>query len=557
MNTGSAAITRRPHTRARRRALAVAASVAAVLAIIAAFLVSPRAEEGAPPATPTAVPTEAAPGFTRPSGWEPHRPAVHLTPERHWMNDPQRPFLLDGVWHYYYLYNADYPEGNGTAWYHATSTDLVHWQDHGVAIEKYTNGLGDIWTGTAVVDHENTAGFGEDAVIAMVTQQSDGVQRQSLFVSLDGGYSFDPYDGNPVIDNPGVKDFRDPRLVWDDARRVWIMALAEGDKIGLYTSPDLKDWTYRSGFTAPGLGVLECPDLFQMAVDGDPTNVRWVLAAGANGAAEGMTTGTVYWIGDWDGETFTPDSDQAQWLDRGSDFYAAVTWDDPRLPEEERLGERYGIGWLNNWSYAGDLPTEEWHGGSDTIVRSIRLVSDDEGLSLESTPIDALDELEGASLDAGAATVAPGEELELPEPGADAYRLQVELPATGQGDAELRLQLPRGGEGAFTTVGYDFATETAFVARDADAIASGMPDAYRAVRTAFAPARDGVVRLDIIVDVGSVEVFVNDGAASMSMISLGSADAEGLRAAASRGPVQIGSATVTPLRVAAVQRADR
>ncbi|HEX5858577.1 MAG TPA: glycoside hydrolase family 32 protein [Microbacterium sp.] len=556
MNTGSAALTH-AHTGRRRRAMAVAASVVAVLAIVAAFLIpSPSVDGTAPPATPTSAPSEAAPGFTRPSEWEQHRPAVHLTPEQHWMNDPQRPFLLDGVWHYYYLYNADYPEGNGTAWYHSTSTDLVHWQDHGVAIEKYTNGLGDIWTGTAVVDHDNTAGFGDDAVIAMVTQQSDGVQRQSLFVSLDGGYSFDPYDGNPVMDNPGTKDFRDPRLVWDAERGVWIMALAEGGKIGLYTSPDLKDWTYRSGFTAPGLGVLECPDLFQMAVDGDPSTVRWVLAAGANGEAEGMTTGTVYWIGDWDGETFTPDSDEAQWLDRGSDYYAAVTWDDPSLPPAQRLSERYSIGWLNNWAYAGDLPTEQWHGGSDSIVRTLRLTSGDAGLALESSPVDALRGLEGDPLRTGATTVIPDDDLDLPDPGSDAYRVTVELPADRQADAEVRLQVPRGADGAFTTVGYDFATETAFVARDADAIAAGMPDAYRAIRTASAPPRDGVVRLDIIVDVGSVEVFVNDGAASLSMITLGSPDARGLRAAASRGPVEIGSATVTPLRVAPVQRSD-
>ena len=556
MNTGSAAITRRPHTRARRRALAVAASVAAVLAIIAAFLVSPRAEEGAPPATPTAVPTEAAPGFTRPSGWEPHRPAVHLTPERHWMNDPQRPFLLDGVWHYYYLYNADYPEGNGTAWYHATSTDLVHWQDHGVAIEKYTNGLGDIWTGTAVVDHENTAGFGEDAVIAMVTQQSDGVQRQSLFVSLDGGYSFDPYDGNPVIDNPGVKDFRDPRLVWDEARRVWIMALAEGEKIGLYTSPDLKDWTYRSGFTAPGLGVLECPDLFQMAVDGDPTNVRWVLAAGANGAAEGMTTGTVYWVGDWDGETFTPDSDQAQWLDRGSDFYAAVTWDDPRLPEEERLGERYGIGWLNNWAYAGDLPTEEWHGGSDSIVRSHPARERRRGprhwspprsmrwrargrVPRRGSPRPWLPAKNSSSPSRGRMPTASGR---APRRRAGRRRTAAAAPAGRGGrlhDGRLRLRhrdrLRRAGCRRHRR-------------RHARRLPGRPHCVRRRARRGRAARHHRRRRLGRGVRQRRRRQHEHD---QPGLRRRGS----GLRAAASRGPVQIESATVTPLRVAAVQRA--
>ncbi|MEI8598432.1 hypothetical protein P4S64_15030 [Vibrio sp. M60_M31a] len=142
--------------------------------------------------------------FTRPSEWSPYRPAIHITPNRHWMNDPQRPFFIDGVWHFYYLYNADYPNGNGTAWYHMTSKDLVHWQEHGVAIHKYKNGLGDIQTGSAVVDTNNTAGFGAGAIIAIATQQHDGVQRQSLFVSTDGGYHFKEYDDNPIMDNPGL-----------------------------------------------------------------------------------------------------------------------------------------------------------------------------------------------------------------------------------------------------------------------------------------------------------------------------------------------------------------
>jgi levanbiose-producing levanase len=145
---------------------------------------------------------------------------------------------------------------------HSTSVDLIHWQDHGVAIDKYKNGLGDIETGSAVIDTKNTAGFGAGAIIAILTQQHEGVQRQSLFVSTDGGYRFKAYDGNPVMDNPGVHDWRDPKIIWDDKHNEWLMALAEGNKIGFYTSSDLKHWTYRSGFERNDLGLLECPDLF-------------------------------------------------------------------------------------------------------------------------------------------------------------------------------------------------------------------------------------------------------------------------------------------------------
>jgi levanbiose-producing levanase len=462
------------------------------------------------------------------------------------MNDPQRPFLLDGVWHYYYLYNEDYPDGNGTEWYHATSTDLMNWTDHGVAIEKYTTGLGDIWTGTAVVDEENTAGFGAGAVIAVVTQQVDGVQRQSLFVSTDGGYNFEPYDGNPVMDNPGVRDFRDPRVIWDAEHRQWVMALAEGGKVGFYTSPDLKQWDYASSFEAPDLGILECPDLFPMAVDGDPLNIRWILMAGANGAAENMTTGTVYWTGSWDGGSFTADPTAHQWLDRGADYYAAVTWDDPRLPTEERLTERYSIGWLNNWAYAGQLPTTQWHGGSDTLVRTLTLTKVTDRLTLTSRPLDALASLEGTPQPVERVTLTPDNPHPLPDPGADAYRLRAEFDADASAGGEARIRIPRG-DGTFATVGYDFATQTAFVARDADAIAATMPDAYRTIRTVHAPPREGRVRLDIVVDVGSVEVFLPETGATLSMISLGTTDAAGLDVQAVRAEAVLREASVTPL----------
>lgn len=538
--------------RRRQRSLFTGLAAIAVIAL-GMILLLPRGPVGEPPQPEATVsPTDAA-DFERPASWGADRPAIHLTPHERWMNDPQRPFFLDGLWHYYYLYNADYPDGNGTEWYHATSTDLVHWVDQGVAIEKYTNGLGDIWTGTAVVDHENTAGFGEDAVIAIVTQQTDGVQRQSLFVSRDGGYHFEPYEGNPVMDNPGVADFRDPRVLWDEERERWTMLLAEHDKIGFYSSPDLKSWTYESGFATTDLGVLECPDLFPMALDGDPERVRWVLAAGANGTAEGMTTGTVYWIGDWDGTTFTPERAEHQWLDRGADYYASVTWDDPRLSSDERLSERYGIGWLNNWAYAGEVPGEQWRGGSDSVVRSIRLVTAEGGPQLQSRPLDALRDLEGKAETTDAALLGAGDSVALPEADSDAYRLALEIESVDDPRGEVRFRIPRGQHGEFATVGYDFATGRVFVARDADAVAHRMPEEYRVIRTAEVAPRDGRVRLDVIVDVGSIEVFANDGAASLSMISVGSPGTRGLAADAVGADIRL-TAEVTPLRVAPVQR---
>jgi levanbiose-producing levanase len=536
----------------RRRALVIAAIVVVATALAVAFgvVVSTRVE----PTVPDASPSASAPDpFQRPADWSPNRPAVHVTPEKAWMNDPQKPFYLDGVWHYYYLYNADHPDGNGTAWYHATSTDLVHWRDQGIAIDKYANGLGDIWTGTAVVDRDDTAGFGAGAVIAIVTQQTDGVQRQSLFVSHDGGYRFTPYDGNPVMDNPGTADWRDPRVFWDEGAGHWVMALAEHDRIGFYTSPNLRQWTYVSDFTTTDLGVLECPDLFPMAVDGDPDDVRWVLVAGANGAAEGMTTGTAYWVGTWDGERFTADGSGHRWLDRGPDYYAAVTWDDPLQDADERLTTRYGIGWMNNWAYAGRFPTDDWQGGSDSIVRAITLRSDGDSAALQSTPAPQLDALEGAPSTIPDVRLDDGERTKtMTAPASGAYRLRL---TAASDDGELRVKVTTG-DGTFATVGYDFAAGVAFVARDTDAVAARMPAAYRTVRTAPVATTDGRIALDIIVDAGSIEMFAGGGRAALTMATFGAPGARGVHLEADRRSVTVTDAGLTPLKVAAVERQD-
>ncbi|ACL38730.1 Levanase [Pseudarthrobacter chlorophenolicus A6] len=483
-----------------------------------------------------------------------YRPAYHLTPDQRWMNDPQRPFFKDGLWHYYYLYNADYPEGNGTEWFHATSTDLVHWKNEGVAIGKFRNGLGDIETGSAVVDAEGTAGFGKGAVIAVLTQQDAGVQRQSLFYSTDNGYTFTSYDGNPVMDNPGAEHWRDPRIVWDDANSRWLMLLAEGHKIGFYTSPDLKKWTYVSAFEQDGMGILECPDFFQMDVDGDPAKRTWVLAAGSNGAEEGRTTGLAYWTGSFDGQAFTPGGGH-QWLDDGADFYAAVTWDDPRLTDGQRKASRHAIGWMNNWAYARDLPTDGWFGAA-SVVRDIRLESDGGQPALVSAPTPALQSLEGEASEVPAGNLGGGKALPAPESGAFKVDIELEKPATGAGEARLLLQ--SGGK-TYATVGYDFRAGRAFVARDGDAVATAdtkVDAAYSQVRTgaggspgaaSAAAAGSDTVHLAVYVDRSSVEVFADGGRQTLTSLVFPPAGAKEVRLAAAGGDVALRKGTVTPL----------
>jgi levanbiose-producing levanase len=468
------------------------------------------------------------------------------------MNDPQRPLLIDGVWHYYYLYNADYPSGNGTEWYHMTSKDLVHWQEQGVAIQKYKNGLGDIQTGSAVVDTNNTAGFGKDAVIAIVTQQHEGVQRQSLFVSTDGGYHFKEYDHNPIMDNPGAEHWRDPKVIWDEESHQWVMALAEGNKIGFYVSADLKNWTHQSDFQRDDLGLLECPDLFQLSLDGDPNNIRWVLASGANGFKKGKTTGTAYWVGNWDGKRFIPENEEPQWLDAGADFYAMVSWEDTNLEAKQRLESRYAIGWLNNWAYATKLPTKEWHGAANSIVRQIKLHTVDGKPVLLSQPIEATAGLEGNAYTRSAVEVSEASRVTFPKLSSDAYRLKVDIDA-GSAAREIQFRLKEM-DGQYAIVGYNVEDQTVFVRRDRDAIASLMPDAYREERKAIVRSDNGIVKLDIIVDTLSVEVFVNDGEVSLSNLIFGAQGTNELSALSVGGKSVLRNLTLTPLKVAPVQR---
>ncbi|WP_278103718.1 glycoside hydrolase family 32 protein [Microbacterium proteolyticum] len=480
-----------------------------VVAIGLVVLLLPR--DASPPVEPT--PTATSDAFDVPEGWERFRPTFHLTPEQHWMNDPQRPVLIDGEWHLYYLYNADYPEGNGTEWHLATSADMVTWKNRGVAIEKYRNGLGDILTGSAVVDERDTAGFGAGTIVALTTQQDEGVQRQSLFTSTDGGRTFQNYEGNPIMDNPGVTDWRDPKVVWDDAHERWVMVLAEGERLGFYTSTNLREWTYVSDFVRDGYGLLECPDLFEMV---DPVSGRrtWVLGASADAARSGGTTGFAYWTGTWDGERFAADADEPQWLDGGSDFYAAVTWDDPRDGDRGRLERRFALAWVNNWAYARELPGGSSQGGSLSTTREITLREVDGRLTLLSQPVTEVAAQEGRARSAVApVTVAPGNITALPvQSTGAAYRLRATVSAPDGGEVRLRLGSPERGE---VTVGYDAEAGKVFLDRRRDEAADALSDTYREVRVAPV-GTGGMVVFDVIVDASSIEVFTGDGQASLT-----------------------------------------
>ncbi len=309
--------------------------------------------------------------------WQ-HR--FHLTVPDHWMNDPQRPVYVDGRYLYYYLYNADYPEPTGTAWRCASTVDGIRFTDHGIALPKHTQPNGDLWSGSMVVDSSGSAGLGEHALVALVTQpdrvNSGGAQAQFLWYSTDGGECFQHLSDAPVMPNPRRVDYRDPKLERDELRDRWLCVLAEGHELGLYASADLRSWQPISRFAEARYGILECPDLFRMtATDGSE---HWVLAASVNESDESHPGTYAYWVGSFDGTDFVPDGPDPRWLDHGFDWYAAVTWavhDDSGAP---RSDVRWAIGWMNNWAYANQTPTWDagtGYNGIDSVVRELTLVS--------------------------------------------------------------------------------------------------------------------------------------------------------------------------------------
>ncbi|CAQ01054.1 glycoside hydrolase family 32 protein [Clavibacter sepedonicus] len=490
---------RTAHPRGRMAALAAAAALVCALAV--------------PASSATAEPTVPADGFA--DGFaadaDRYRAQYHFTVPDHWKNDPQRPVVIDGVTHYYYLYNADYDQEVGTSWRLATTTDGVAWADQGIAAEKKTNPNFDLWSGSAVVDPEGTAGFGRGAVVMLVTQMdhptpqqivdASGPQAQFLWYSTDGGRTFTPSGEEAVLPNPGVRDFRDPKVVWDDERGSWVMLIAEGATLSFSTSPDLRSWTRVSTFAADGLGVLECPDLFRITAD-DGTS-KWVLGASANGYATGEPNTYAYWTGSFDGRAFVPDPGTGhRWLDQGFDWYGAVTWADPTAQHEER---RLAVGWMNNWSYPKAGPTWESDGftGTDSITREIRLARADGGYRLLSQPIAALAGHATSVRELGPVRVDGS--VVLPYAGT-AYQLETEI-AWDRLD-NVGLQLRRSADGSrHADVGVF--RDTLYANRGG----TGNPDPTGNKLESRSPfdASAKEVKLRILVDRTTVEVFVDYG----------------------------------------------
>lgn len=333
---------------------------------------------------------------------ETYRPQYHFSPPEKWMNDPNGLVYNEGIYHLFYQYYPDDIVWGPMHWGHAISKDMIHWDHKPIALYPDENGL--IFSGSAVVDKSNTSGFaknGETPLVAMYTYhlmkgEQEGrkdFQTQGIAYSLDNGETWTKYEGNPVIGNNGIKDFRDPKVFWHTESETWIMALVAGDHAKFYRSDDLKDWKHISDFGkeygAHG-GVWECPDLFPLKVQ-DMEEEKWVLIISINPGAPNGGSGTQYFIGDFDGTRFTTDQKEAKWLDYGTDNYAGVTYNN--TPNDRRIF----IGWMSNWDYARDTPTEKWRSAM-TLPRELKLKKIEDDYKLVNLPLDEVGALGDSEL---------------------------------------------------------------------------------------------------------------------------------------------------------------
>lgn len=442
-----------------------------------------------------------------PSRLEQFRPEYHFTPAKGWMNDPNGLIYIDGEYHLFFQHYPDSTVWGPMHWGHAVSTDLINWEELPIAI--YPDSLGYIFSGSAVYDEANTSGLGTSEnppFVAIYTYHdmageksgATDFQKQAIAYSLDKGRTWVKYDGNPVLPNQGIKDFRDPKVsqvTQADGQKIWVMTLAVKDRIQFYGSPNLKEWNLLSefgiGVGAHG-GVWECPDLLPFtAPDGSQ---KWVLLVSINPGGPQKGSATQYFIGKFENGTFTPDDTMIRWLDYGPDNYAGVTW--ANLPKDQN--RTLFIGWMSNWLYAQVVPTATWRSAT-TLPRELSLFDVDGTLLLKSAPTKELTALRSATYEGSE------EETNLPSQAVE-ITADVENPET----FSITFSNEMGEE---VTV----SKEMGLVSVDrSKAGKSDFHEDFAALHSA--PMSWEAKEVRIFLDASSIEVFVNEGELVMTSL---------------------------------------
>jgi len=484
---------------------------------------------------------------------EKYRQQYHMSPEKAWMNDPNGMVYYEGEYHLFYQHHPNAPTFGPMTWGHAVSKDLIHWEHLPIALRPGDNGV--VFSGSAVVDRNNTSGFFDEegsGLVAVFTHADNKIvpgknQVQSIAYSKDKGRTWTEYSGNPVLLPTANADFRDPKVFWHEPTSKWIMSLAVQDRVEFYTSPNLKNWTYASSFGQDAVGshkgIYECPDLFEISVDGDPAKKKWVLMLSV-GDSNGTNpndplppaggSGMMYFLGNFDGETFTPDQPvlsaaDLNWVDMGSDFYAAVTWSDAPSPE----GRRLWLGWMSNWSYAGNTPTGGWRGGM-SLPRELELKTFPEGIRLIQKPVEQLAQLREPVVEVNDAEVNADSGITGNISGT-----KMEIVAEFElGNASEFGFKVRKSETEETVIGYDTAAKELFVDRTKSGN-TGFHANFAAKHEAALLPENNRIKMHLFVDASSVEVFGNDGRAVISDLIFPDPESTGLELYAADGDVRV------------------
>ncbi|WP_114780734.1 glycoside hydrolase family 32 protein [Botryobacter ruber] len=492
---------------------------------------------------------------------EMHRPWFHFTPPAMWMNDPNGMVYLDGEYHLFYQHTPHQavPDFARMHWGHAVSTDLVHWQHLPPALAP--DSLGAIFSGGAVVDFNNTSGLGtkdNPPIVAFFTSAGK-TQQQSMAYSLDKGRTWTKYEKNPVLPNPGIPDFRDPKVMWYEPQQKWIMALAVADHMSFYSSKNLKDWQHESDFgaTVGGHGgVWECPDLLKLPVAGTQEE-KWVLLASINPGGPNGGSATQYFIGEFDGKNFVLDKQfetslrnkpaaggkghEGIWLDYGRDNYAGVTWFG--VPETD--GRCLFIGWMNNWAYADAVPTENWRGAM-TIPRSLALENTPAGLRVVSKPVKELQHLYGKTTKLKEQPIADGYSISEQLPfKPEAFDLTVTMEAVGL-KSDFAIELSNS-QNQKLVVGYDAKRNEYYTDRTQSG-RNNFSTAFASISYAPRLAADNQFELRILVDAASVEVFADGGKTVLTDTFFPDEKLSGIKLLTPNGKYRLKAGQVTELK---------
>lgn len=446
---------------------------------------------------------------------QPYRPQFHFSPPQNWINDPNGLTYHNGEYHLFYQYNPYGDVWGHMSWGHAVSKDLVHWDHLPVALKEENNVM--IFSGSAVSDVDNTSGFGtkeNPPMVAIYTghHTDKKLQDQRIAYSTDNGRTWTKFKGNPVLDIDKA-EFRDPKVIWHEPTQKWVVVVAAAieRKVHFYGSKNLKEWEFLSDFgpAASNERNWECPDLFRLPVEGTDGKFRWVLQVDVGDGAVAGGSGGQYFVGHFDGTAFTsevPEEDttaEPLWVDYGKDFYAVQSWSN--IPKND--GRRLWLAWMNNWQYAGDIPTNPWR-GSMTIPREVTLVHLPDGIRLIQKPIAELDKIRGQSTNINSMSISSGAK-NLSKKGIEGKKLEILATFELRGADEFGFKVHKG-ESEETVVGYRVDDQELFVDRTNSGAVAFSED-FPGVHTAPMKPEQGTITLHLFIDHSSVEVFGNQG----------------------------------------------